>query len=199
MDHTTSVRNPTEERALQLLGAGYTPEVVANSCGVTVGRISQLLSEDEFKSAVAALRTENLLKHNQRDSSYDALEDKLLEQLKMSAPMLMRPMEIAKVLSVINAAKRRGSSTPESITNQQTVVNIMMPTQIVQKFTTNISNQVISAGTQELLTIQSGALKAMSTKQAEEKQLKGIGNENGLERIGENSSAARSSSPETNF
>ena len=42
-------------------------------------------------------------------------------------PFMVRPMEVARVLQIINAAKRRGSSAPEAITNQQTVVALNMP------------------------------------------------------------------------
>ena len=83
------------------------------------------------------------------------MEDDLLGKLKDCLPYMMRPMEILKAIQVINAAKRRGSSAPESITSQQTVVQLIMPTQILQSFTTNINNQVIKAGQQDLVTVQS--------------------------------------------
>ncbi len=167
MDTTQSVtssaatvkRNSTEEKALALLGSGLGPEVVATACGVSASRISQLLSEPEFAAAVSELRFTALQKHNERDNTYDALEEKLQKQLGATIPMLMRPMEIARVLSVVNAAKRRGSSAPESVHNQNTVVSIMLPTKIIQNFTTNINNQVVQIGTQELQTIQAGSLK----------------------------------------
>ena len=145
----------TEDRALSLLGQGLGPEVVAAAVGVSTSRISQLLSTPEFASKVAELRYESLAKHNQRDSAYDRMEDSLLEKLKDCLPFMMRPMEILKAIQVINAAKRRGSSAPESITSQQTVVQLVMPTQILQSFTTNINNQVIKAGQQDLVTVQS--------------------------------------------
>lgn len=145
----------TEDRALTLLGQGLGPEVVAAAVGVSTSRISQLLSTAEFAGRVAELRYENLAKHNSRDNAYDAMEDSLLEKLKDCMPYMMRPMEILKAISVINAAKRRGSSAPESITSQQTVVQLIMPTQIMQSFTTNINNQVIKAGQQDLVTVQS--------------------------------------------
>ena len=145
----------TEDRALTLLGQGLGPEVVAAAVGVSTSRISQLLSTPEFAGAVAEARYENLAKHNSRDNAYDKMEDQLLEKLKDCLPYMMRPMEILKAISVINAAKRRGSSAPESITSQQTVVQLIMPTQIMQSFTTNINNQVIKAGQQDLVTVQS--------------------------------------------
>lgn len=156
----------TEQRALRLLGSGCGPEQVAAAVGVSVSRISQLLSDPEFAAAVAELRFEALQKHNEIDSSYDEMEAKMLATLKDVAPLIMRPMEILKALSVLNAAKRRGQSAPESITNQNTIVNLTMPTMLVQRFSMNINNQVISAGEQTLETIQgSSLLKAAKTKQ----------------------------------
>jgi hypothetical protein len=159
----------TESRALSLLGQGLGPEVVAAAVGVSTSRISQLLSEPEFASQVAELRYTSLAKHNTRDSAYDALEDSLIEKLKDCLPFMMRPMEILKSIQVVNAAKRRGASAPESITSQQTVVQLLMPTQILQSFTTNINNQVIKAGAQDLVTIQSGSMnKMLSTLKGKE-------------------------------
>lgn len=162
--HSTSVRSATEERALKLLGSGLGPEVVASAVGVSTSRISQLLSDPEFSEQVAELRFTSLQKHNDRDNEYDSLEDKLLKTLKDLLPLMMRPMEVLKAIQVINAAKRRGQSAPEQITHQNQVVNLVMPTFITQKFTTNINNQVIQAGSQTLETIQSGTLLARAKK-----------------------------------
>lgn len=162
MSHSTSQRSATESRALKLLGSGYTPATVAAACGVTESRISQLLSEDGFAEEVATLRFQSLEKYNEIDSTYDTLEKKLLKQLEDVLPLLMRPLEIAKVLGVLNAAKRRGATAPEQIHSQSTVVNLVMPNVIVQKFTTNINNQVIQAGEQTLETIQSNTLLGRS-------------------------------------
>lgn len=153
-----NVTTSTESRALSLLGSGLGPEVVASALGISVSRISQLLSQEEFAAEVATLRFQNLSKHNERDSRYDQMEDDLLERLRDCMPLMVRPMEILKAIQVINAAKRRGSSAPEQITHQNNVVNLVMPTQIIQKFTTNINNQVIQAGHQNLNTMQSGSL-----------------------------------------
>lgn len=167
------VRGATEQRALQLLGSGCGPEVVATAIGVSVSRISQLLSEPEFAAAVSDLRFQNLQKHNELDNKYDTMEAQLVDQLKDILPLMMRPMEILKAIQVINAAKRRGQSAPESITHQNTVVNLVMPTQIVQRFTTNINNQVINAGNQTLETMQSSQM-LVASKQREVERLKGV-------------------------
>jgi hypothetical protein len=153
----------TESRALTLLGQGIGPEMVAAAIGVSVSRVSQLLSDPQFASEVADLRFRALSKHNERDSRYDAAEDLLVEKLHDLIPFMMKPFEVLKAIQIINAAKRRGSSAPESITSQQNVVQLIMPTQIFNNFTkqeitVNVNNQVIKAGEQDLVTIQSSSM-----------------------------------------
>lgn len=148
----------TRERAIALLGQGVPATQVASACGVTESAISQLLGEEEVRNEIADLRFQNLQKFNVRDSAYDSIEDKLLQKLDASIGMMFKPMEILKSIQVVNAAKRRGASAPDHVTNQQTVVNVILPTHIAQKFTVNAQNQVTNAGGQDLLTIQSGTL-----------------------------------------
>lgn len=153
----------TESRALALLGQGIGPEMVAAAIGVSVSRISQLLSDPNFASDVADLRYRALSKHNERDSAYDSLEDELVAKMKDLLPFMMKPFEILKAIQIINGAKRRGSSAPESIISQQNVVQLLMPTQIFNNFTkqeitVNVNNQVIKAGDQDLVTIQSSSM-----------------------------------------
>ena len=166
---TNKVWNTTEQKALKLLGGGYGPEVAATATGVSVSRISQLLSEPEFAAEVSELRFQNLQKHNDRDDKYDTMESALLAQLEDILPLIMRPMELLKAIQVINAAKRRGHSAPESVTQQQTVVTLTMPTLIMQQFTTNIDNQVIQAGQQTLETIQSSSMLTAAKARAAER------------------------------
>ncbi len=151
-----------ESRALDLLGQGINPEHTAMAVGLSPSRISQLLSDSEFAAAVSERRFTNLSKHNERDASYDELEDKLLERMKDCLPLMVRPGEILKAIQVINAAKRRGSSAPSAITDQTTIINLVLPNQIINKFSLNGLNQVVQVTaddkTQPMLTIQSGTL-----------------------------------------
>ena len=150
--------NSTEERALKLLGEGVAAEQVAAAVGVTPSRISQLLSDERFSARVAELRYINLSKHNARDASLDALEDEIIQKLQQTLPLVMRPMELTRMLQTVNAAKRRGSSTPDAILTKQQVVTLNLPQVVINKFTTNIQNQVVQAGEQQLITMQSGTL-----------------------------------------
>lgn len=158
----------TEERALSLLGSGLAPKVVSAALGVSESAISQLLSREGFAEEVAVLRFTNLSRHNERDSKYDRLEDAVLDKLEDCLPLVHRPLELARILTTLNTAKRRGSSAPEALLEQSEVVKLVMPVAIHQHFTTNIQNQVVQAGEQVLTTMQSSSLlsKFKSTKEA---------------------------------
>ncbi len=151
----------TETRALELLGSGCAPETVASALGVTASRISQLLSDETFALAVADLRFKNLQRHSAIDSSYDSMEETLLEKLKDLLPLMMRPMEVLKALQVLNGAKRRGAASVPGTGNAFSgaqIVQINMPTVIHQQILSDVNNQVVQIGSQNLVTIQPNVL-----------------------------------------
>lgn len=155
----SSTTTSTEERALVLLGQGIKSEMVAAALGVTAARISQLISDPEFARKVSELRFSNLSKHSERDNAYDEIEDELLARMKELLPMMYKPHEVLSALVKVNAAIRRGQSAPETILGTKEVVTLTMPVVLMQQFNQNISvnvnNQVVRAGDQELVTVQS--------------------------------------------
>lgn len=155
-----SSRSQLEQKAIKLLGSGLSPGTVATAIGVSESRISQLMSQDDFAAEVTQLRFENLQKHNELDSLYDSMEAKVAKNVEEMLPLITRPADLLKLMSTLNSMKRKGQSAPEQMTHQNTVVNLLMPVQITQKFTTNVNNQVIQAGDQTLQTIQGSSLLA---------------------------------------
>ena len=151
-------RGTTIGRALELLGSGVPQEACASALGVTASYISQLLSDTAFATEVTKRKYELLSAHTERDANYDLLEDDLIEKLNKAKHLMFRPADILAAIKVINGARRRGTDSRDSIITQQNIVEITMPVQIIQEFTTNIKNQVIKTGDQDLITIQSGDL-----------------------------------------
>lgn len=163
MSNHSTLATTNSSRALELLGAGVSPQQVSLALGVDPSLISQFLADESFANQVAELRYKALLKHNDRDSAYDGLEDALIKKLKDLIPFMHKPFEIIRALTAVNSAKRRGSSAPEAITAQQTVIQLNLPVQIIQHFQKNSSNQVVSAGTQDLVTVQSSRMNTLLT------------------------------------
>lgn len=154
----TTANTSVENRAKTLLGQGIPASVVAATCGVSESRISQLLSDEQFSAEVTELRFASLQEQNARDKKTDSLEDKLLQKFDDLLPLMTRPMEVARAFQIVNQAKRRGTSSADSTLQKQTVVQLTMPAQIIQRFQVNQQNHVIQAGDQTLLTLQSGSL-----------------------------------------
>lgn len=147
-----------EDKALALLSSGLPAIKVAEALGIDPSRISQLVSDEHFASKLADAKYEFLNKHNEADSELDNIESQIRKRMLDSLDSVYKPMELTRMLQVVNAAKRRGSSAPAAITEQQQILNLIMPTKILNNFVTNINNQVIQAGTTELLTMQSSTL-----------------------------------------
>jgi hypothetical protein len=180
-EQVANISDLTRSRALELLGMGVIATQVAAALGVDISRISQLLSEEAFAAKVAELRFSNLRKHTERDTKYDGLEDTLIEKLGDCLPLMHRPMEILKAIQVINSAKRRGASAPEHITNQNQIIQLNVPSALIEKFRVNINNQVTIAGNQSLETIQPGSLldMAKSSKNLQSNSLTDLEVQNG--------------------
>lgn len=153
------------DRILTLLGQGVAAEMVAAAVGVSVSYVSQLLSTKEFADRVSELRYAHLSKHNERDNRYDSLEDKLLHKMEGMIGMMFKPIEVLKSLQVINQAKRRGVSAPENIAGTRETVSLNIPVLVLNNFssqvTTNIHNQVVKVGEQDLVTVQSVRMNDM--------------------------------------
>ena len=161
MSNHSALATTTATRALELLGAGVGPQQTSLALGVDPSLISQFLADESFASQVAELRYKNLLKHNNRDNEYDSLEDALIVRMKNIIPFMTKPFEIMRALTVVNSAKRRGTSAPEQITGAQPVIQLNLPVQIIQHFQKNSQNQVIRAGEQDLITVQSGRMTSL--------------------------------------
>ncbi len=161
MSNHSLTATTTESQALDLLGAGAAPSQVARALGVSESLISQFLAQESFAAAVAERRFSALLKHNKRDDRLDALEDLLIQKLENVAAFMHKPSEIIHAFTRINQAKRRGSSAPEQINQQHSVIQLTLPVQILQQVTVNAANQVIKAGQQDLITVQSGRLPTL--------------------------------------
>ena len=161
MDTSNLTLSSLEERAVNLLGQGIDPVTVASAIGVSESRISQIISDPHIAAKIAELRYGNLAKFAERDAGYDALEDELLEKLKNCLPYMIKPMEILASIRIINGAKRRGAGINPTETTRQTVVKLTLPLSVINQFRVDVNNQVIQAGEQELVTIQTGNLKGL--------------------------------------
>ncbi len=138
---------------VSMLTAGMRRTQAAQSLNITPSAVTQLANTPEVAAELEAARARS----SQLDARYDSIEGKLLDQLERVLPMLTRAGEIANVLTRVNQAKRRGvaADTPNT---PSTVIQLNLPTSVQNRFVVNSSNQVVTAGEQDLVTIPSQAV-----------------------------------------
>lgn len=166
----------TREKVIEAMGGGLNAEKTALALGLSPSTVSALLAEPEVSAKIQELRFLNMQSHNSHDRALDSLEDKVIKKLDATIALEFNPSKLAGILARVNAAKRRGSSAPESLIASKEVVTLRLPQVTLNHFTTNINNQVIQVGSQELVTIQSGTLlKQVKGAQSERASLEGQG------------------------
>lgn len=168
-----------KDKIKALLGQGHSPELVATIIGCDPSYISQLLENETFRNEVSELRVQSLQAATERDKKWDSLEEKLLNKLHDAVDFVIKPREILAILSVANAAKRRGATATDSITINNQVVNLLMPTKLTTIFTVNQNNQVIGVGDKSMLTMPSKNIEKLlaESQAATQAQLEDSANE----------------------
>lgn len=153
----------TEDRALKLLALNVPQTQVAAILGVDPSRISQLLADASFSARLAEEKFRTLTDQANRDVTYDRLEDKVLERLESTIPLMHRPLELLRAAQILNAAKRRGTVEPGQDASAREIIQLVLPVSISQKFLVqfNSTNQVVAVDDRELVTIQSGKLQEL--------------------------------------
>lgn len=146
-----------KDRLIALLGNGVAPSAAAAAVGCDPSYVSQLLKAPDFAAKVAELRSASLMAATERDGKWDSLEDKLLAKLEDLLPFMLRPMEVVKALTAVNAAKRRGAGQEQSqqVTN---VVVLQLPPVVRQRFQLNAAKEVIEVDGRTLLTMDGSQL-----------------------------------------
>jgi hypothetical protein len=146
----------TDKRQIkELLGTGLSNEIVATAVGCDSAYISQLLSDEVFAGEVTALRAAALTANSKRDRKIDGIEDALIVKLEelMDSGVIYKPNDVLRAFTVINNAKRRGVSAAESITINNTVVNLSLPNRVVREFVQNAQGEVVEVEGQTLVTM----------------------------------------------
>ena len=146
----------------RLLGKGASNKDVAEELSLTPGAVTQLASKPEVAQEIEALQASSLAASTAIDAKYDRIEDKLLDQLEKTIPLLMRPMEISKVLQTVNGAKRRGAGHKVNEEGPARILNLNIPVALQTKFVLNSANQVVEAGAQTLVTMPSSNIAKMA-------------------------------------
>jgi hypothetical protein len=154
-----------EERALDLLSNDIEPSIVASALGITPGAISQFCAKEEFARELANRRYEKLQLRATLDIKADSIQGKLLETIEEdinSGMDMLSPMQKYKALQVVSGIKRNNIPLNQQIDQEAKVIHLTLPLALVQRFEVNINNQVVKAGEQSLVTINSSKMAELA-------------------------------------
>jgi hypothetical protein len=149
------------QQVKELLGQGLSVGVVASAVGCSDSYITQLLSNEDFAAEVARLKIVALSADRKRDSSIDAIEDRLLRKLTdaISEGAFYKPNDLLHAFRIVNMARRRAAiSGSADITQHNTVINLNIPQPVARHFTINNQGEVLQVDDQTLVTMPTGQL-----------------------------------------
>ena len=123
------------------LAQGFSQQQVADSLGVDATYISQVCSQYSITEAPQP-------QFAGIDALYEELEMKALKQLKLAIAQCVKPMELLRIATSINATKRRSLGTKLEVNSQQAaasagIVRLSLPKAAVNSFIVNERNEAI--------------------------------------------------------
>lgn len=151
--------NGTQEKILDLLGAGVPQVQVATAVGVDESYVSQLMAEDWFRGAVQERRAAHAVESIEHDEKIDSIERRAWERIDKLLPLETNLMKLLKVAQVANAAKRK-SEVAVASTQPATIVNIALPQSALVQFKMTSDKQVIEIEGRSMNTMPSHVVQS---------------------------------------
>lgn len=161
-------------RILKMLCSGCSPEEAASAVGVDSSYVRHLKQEPDFIAQIKKQLTENAERAAAIDENYVAIEKQATDKLKTLVPLIHTPRDLIAIAQFANSAKKKtggvGGNGGEEPGTQKTV-KILMPTVILNNFTTNVQNEIVAAGGRTLTTLNSASMASLVGKiEEQEKQ-----------------------------
>lgn len=155
-----------KDRILAYLGQGVKPADVASIVGCSPSYVSQLLSNEEFKTQVVSLRTD-ATKETSEDkvltNRYLAMEHKLLGAMESQLAFAELPA-ITRALEVVaNRQEKRLSrlQAPALVqpVNAQVVVQLTLPSHAIPEYSINQAKEVVAIDNKAIAPLSAEGVK----------------------------------------
>lgn len=154
-------------RILKYLISGCSNQQAADAVGVDVTYVKSLTREEDFSQQLkeGLLQKTNMLV--KIDENYEQVELEMSDKLRQLTPSLMTPKDVLTTLKIINGLTRRSkglSESEQSKLNAGQAVRLALPQVIINNFTTNINNEVVRVGADDLVTLNSASIDSLAAQ-----------------------------------
>jgi hypothetical protein len=152
------------DRVMELLCSGLSQKVTAETVGCTEGYVSQLMDIPAFKETVLAKKAEQAQRYIRMDNKMDELEDIALNRMKQVIQTCFKPLELSTIHSRLNAAKRRSVGAAQAQGKANTVVNIIMPAAMRERYgvVVDVNNRVVRIGSDTMVPASASTVHRMA-------------------------------------
>lgn len=133
---TSALSDTQMELIVKLLAQGYTPREVSLMWEIPVDEVRKL--EQTYQNEILDNRALLTLTKRTIDAEIDEAEALAIQKIRGQLPMISDPMQLTKIFSVLNAAKRR-TSPGEAGPSQTPTAVVQLPVALMQQF-----NQVVN-------------------------------------------------------
>jgi DNA-binding CsgD family transcriptional regulator len=159
--------NASEEQVFNLLASGLNAAMVASTLSLSESYISQLLSQSDFRDRVTSARLAKNKGLVERDDKLELTEAKALERLALLLPMVVKPLEAARIYQTLNSAKRTTSLPANSSTAGGATVVLNLPKSASVQFTlTHDTNQVLEVDGRSMAPLPASRVKELMTEKS---------------------------------
>lgn len=148
------------------LKAGFDESQIASGLGITQSAVKQEIDSKNLKQFIPANS-----RFRSIDEKYNNLEESVLDKLeqRVAQSVLMKPLELTRILSTLNGAKRRSLAEGQAAVNQTDVrfIQLQLPeSRQPPQVKLNANSEVIEVDGRVLKTLPSAELAKMESPTA---------------------------------
>lgn len=164
--NTLIASDPIKGKLVGFLAAGVPPSAAASAAGVTPAYVTQLLDDDEFRSAIVEASAASLEAAIAKDTKVEDIKTKALRVIEQKLPFVRTALEAARIYKMLDDTKKQ-APTGNQQTGQAgiTMVNIFLPRAAGGSLKLNTLNQVIEVDGKTMATLPSRELPALAASQ----------------------------------
>ena len=126
---TLSLQEQMLDRVAKLVAMDVSQKQIAQACGLTEGRISQIVDTEKFKTLLAEIKSEDLEQTDTLNRGWDSIEEHAMGHVLEAMAANPDPEFALRVASQANKAQRRGGlgNVPiDGRANATAVINLNM-------------------------------------------------------------------------
>lgn len=157
--NTLIASDPVKGKLVSFLAAGVPPSAAASAAGVTPAYVTQLLDDEEFRTAVVEASAKSLEDAIAKDTKVEDIKAKALRVIEQKLPFVRSALEATRIYQILDSTKKQApTGTQQNGQAGITMVNIILPKAAGMSLKLNGLNQVIEVEGRTMATLPSREL-----------------------------------------